>query len=316
MVRGLLRVRLGLLSALLIAGVAGCGGCQSAPGGAADAAATTAPEFDGAKAMDWLQRQVAMGPRVPGTPPHAAVQKMLAGALGDRTQTQAFTHATAQGDVAMANIIGQYGPTTGSRILLCAHWDTRPFADQDPTPANQSKPIPGANDGASGVAVLLELSRLFRASPPPVGVTIVLFDGEDWGRTLQEMFLGARYFAEHQVGGAFRYGILLDMIGDSDLQIFREQNSQDRARAVVDRVWKAAADLHCGSFRDSVKYAIEDDHLPLLDKGIPTIDVIDFDYPPWHTLQDTVDKCSSQSLKAVGDVLRRVVYSEQPGAGG
>lgn len=316
MARGLLRVRLGLLSALLIAGVAGCGGCQSAPGGPADAAAITAPEFDGAKAMDWLQRQVAMGTRVPGTPPHAAVQKMLAGALGDGTQTQAFTHATAQGDVAMANIIGQYGPTTGSRILLCAHWDTRPFADQDPTPANQSKPIPGANDGASGVAVLLELSRLFRASPPPVGVTIVLFDGEDWGRTLQEMFLGARYFADHQVGGPFRYGILLDMIGDSDLQIFREQNSQDRARAVVDRVWKAAADLHCGSFRDSVKYTIEDDHLPLLDKGIPTIDVIDFDYPPWHTLQDTVDKCSPQSLKSVGDVLRRVVYSEQPGGGG
>jgi Zn-dependent M28 family amino/carboxypeptidase len=211
----------------------------------------------------------------------------------------------------MANIIATYGPAAGTRVLLCAHWDTRPIADRDPVPANRSQPIPGANDGASGVAVLMELSRILRASPPKVGVTIVLFDGEDWGRSLDDMFFGSRYFADHPVGGPFRYAILLDMVGDASLQLPRERNSHEQARTVVDKVWQAAADLGHSEFRSTVGQAIYDDHLPLLAKGIPAIDIIDFDYPYWHTLQDTTDKCSPRSLKIVGDVVRRVIYAER-----
>lgn len=268
-------------------------------------------EFDGERSMEWLRRQVDAGFRVPGTETHAAVRRMLAEGLGPETQIQEFTGQTSGGPLPMANIIATYGPAEGTRVLLCAHWDTRPIADHDPVLANRNRPIPGANDGASGVAVLMELSRIFRGSPPRVGVTVVLFDGEDWGRSLDDMFFGSRYFADHQVGGPFRYAVLLDMVGDADLRIPRERNSHEQARAIVDKVWQAAADLGHGEFLPTVGQAIYDDHLPLLRKGIPAIDIIDFDYPYWHTLQDTTDKCSPRSLKIVGDVVRRVVYAER-----
>ncbi|HHX40486.1 MAG TPA: M28 family peptidase [Armatimonadetes bacterium] len=311
-------VALLLLTALL----PGQWGCHSAADSKEDApaqnggAAAPSPqapddEFDGERSMAWLRKQVDAGFRVPGTETHAAVRRMLVEGLGPTAQVQEFTYQTRQGHLPLANIIATYGPAEGDRVLLCAHWDTRPFADQDPNPAHRNRPIPGANDGASGVAVLMELSRLFRATPPPVGVTIVLFDGEDWGRDLDEMFLGSRYFADHPVGGPFRYAILLDMVGDADLQIPRERHSHEQARAIVDKVWQAAAELGYSQFRASIGPAIYDDHLPLLRKGIPAIDIIDFDYPYWHTLQDTTDKCSPASLKIVGDVVRRVVYAER-----
>lgn len=289
------------------------GGCQTTaqPSGRA----VQADAFDGARAMEWLRRQVEAGPRVPGTAAHAATRQMLAEALGPETLTQEFTHQSGGAAIRMANLIARFGPATGDRILLCAHWDCRPFADQDPDPGRRNDPVPGANDGASGVAVLLELARLFRKTPPPVGVTIVLFDGEDWGRSLDTMFLGSRYFASHPVGGPFRYGILLDMVGDADLQIYREGHSQARARAVVDRVWRAAEELGHDQFRPSVGYTIEDDHIPLLDKGIPVIDVIDFDYAAWHTVRDLPDQCSARSLQIVGEVVRQVVYTERAAAG-
>lgn len=299
-----------LLSALLVLLLAaGVVGCHSAGNGAP---AAGSPAFDGERALQWLQRQVDQGPRHPGSDGHVKTRQLLIEALGPNTQVQEFTHTAGGKSIPLANLIARFGPEEGERILLCAHWDTRPFADRDPNPANRNTPIPGANDGASGVAVLLELARLFRATPPPVGVTIVLFDGEDFGRSLEEMFLGSRYFADNQVGGPFRFGILLDMVGDADLQIYRERYSQTRARAVVDRVWRAAAELGYDHFRPSVGHTVMDDHLPLLDRGIPVIDVIDFDYPPWHTLADTVDKCSARSLRIVGAVVQRVVYQERP----
>lgn len=292
---------------LLLLGLAGC----RLAGMGASAPVVSAPEFDGERAMEWLRRQVEIGPRVPGTESHQKAHQMLAEALGPGTQEQEFTYLAAHTVVQMVNLIAQFGPKDGERILLCAHWDTRPFADQDPDPKNRSKPVPGANDGASGVAVLLEMARLFRAAPPPVGVTLVLFDGEDWGRTTETMFIGSRFFAQHPLGGPFRYGILLDMVGDADLQIYRECYSQERAPEVVDRVWRAANELGIEAFRPSVGHRIQDDHLPLLERGIPVIDVIDFDYPYWHTIADTPDKCSARSLKHVGDVIRHVVYTEK-----
>ncbi|MBI3945099.1 MAG: M28 family peptidase [Armatimonadetes bacterium] len=299
------RLSLGFGLLLMLLGTPGC----HAQGTGASRPAVDAPEFDGERAMQWLRRQVEIGPRVPGTETHREARRVLAAALGPGTREQEFTYLAPHTVVQMVNLIARFGPEESDRILLCAHWDTRPFADQDPDPANRSKPVPGANDGASGVAVLLEMARLFRAAPPPVGVTVVLFDGEDWGRTLETMFIGSRYFAEHPVGGPFRYGILLDMVGDADLQIYRERHSQDRAPAVVDRVWRAAEELGIEHFRPSVRHTIEDDHIPLLQRGIPVIDVIDFDYPYWHTVEDTPDKCSARSLKLVGDVVRRVAYT-------
>ncbi|MDH7570479.1 MAG: M28 family peptidase [Armatimonadota bacterium] len=304
----LLWVFTGALALLLTGGA----GCQSAGRTAAPTVAAPAAAFDGQRAMEWLKRQVDAGPRVPGTAAHSTVRQLLLQGLGPGAKVQEFTHRTRRGSVPMANLIATYGPQSGDRVLLCAHWDTRPIADRDPNPANRAKPIPGANDGASGVAVLMELARIFQAAPPPVGVTIVLFDGEDWGTSLEEMFLGSTYFAENQVGGPFRYAILLDMVGDADLQIYRERHSERQAKEVVDKVWRAAAELGYDHFRPTLGEEIWDDHIPLQRKGIPAIDVIDFDYPYWHTLQDTVDKCSARSLQIVGDVIRKVVYSESP----
>ncbi|MHB1459033.1 MAG: M28 family peptidase [Armatimonadota bacterium] len=212
----------------------------------------------------------------------------------------------------LTNIIAKFGKTSGNPILLCAHWDTRPIADRDRDPSKRKTPIIGANDGASGVAVLLELARLFKVSPPSVPVTIVLFDGEDYGPTGDDMFLGSSYFASnHEKGIKFRFGILLDMIGDKNLNIYREANSQAAARNVNDLVWSTAKQLgYARNFIDNVKFSINDDHIPLIRAGIPCVDIIDFDYMPWHTTYDTPDKCSPESLKIVGDVISKVVYSQ------
>jgi Zn-dependent M28 family amino/carboxypeptidase len=174
------------------------------------------------------------------------------------------------------------------------------------------KPILGANDGASGVAVLLELARMFKEKPPTVSMTIVLFDGEDFGPTLEDMFLGSRYFAKAMDKCKYRYGILLDMVGDKGLQIYREGNSQEHAAFVADKIWDAAKSLgREGVFKDRLKYTIQDDHVPLIEAGLPCADVIDFDYAYWHTLDDMLDKCSPESLKAVGETIARVIYSEK-----
>jgi len=210
-------------------------------------------------------------------------------------------------------VIASFGPAEGKEILLCAHWDTRPTADEELDAIKQKQPIIGANDGASGVAVLMELARIFKQQAPKVPVTIVLFDGEDLGPTGKDMYLGARYFASKlDKPQTIRYGILLDMIGDKNLQIYRERNSYESAPEIVSKVWKTAARLGYGkTFIDKPKYAISDDHLPLIARGVPCIDLIDFDYAYWHTLDDTVDKCSPDSLRIVGETVAEVVYSEQ-----
>jgi Zn-dependent M28 family amino/carboxypeptidase len=179
-------------------------------------------------------------------------------------------------------------------------------------PEKKKQPIPGANDGASGVAVLLELARQFAAKPPPVGVQIVLFDGEDYGPGNDRMYLGARYYAKRPARPKPEYAILIDMIGDKDLQIWREQYSENNAPEINDKVWKAAEALGAKAFQPGLKHTITDDHLPLQEAGFKAIDLIDFDYGPWHTLDDTPEKCSPASLRTVGEVLAKVVYDEKP----
>lgn len=272
------------------------------------------PAFDSTNAFNILQKQCSFGPRPPGLPAHNQTRDYLAGELRkytDAVELQDFPHTQGRETYQFTNIIARFGNPDSKGILLCAHWDTRPTADQELEKKDQQRPILGANDGASGVAVLLELARMFHERAPEVPVTIVLFDGEDFGRTTKDMFLGSAYFAARLSGNRFRYGILLDMVGDKTLEIYREGNSQAKAGVVVDKIWAAARKLGYDQFKDEVKYTISDDHLPLLKAGVPTADVIDFDYAYWHTLADTVDKCSAKSLKEVGETIAEVVYSEQ-----
>lgn len=274
------------------------------------------PEFDSARAFEFLRKQCDFGPRPPGTLAHEKCRDFLLAELrkyASSAELQNFEHVRSGKIYPMSNVIARFGKPGDSGVLLCAHWDTRPTADQELEPADQKKPILGANDGASGVAVLLEMARMFHERPPAVSVTIVLFDGEDFGPKEDNMFLGAKLFASKlSEKSSYKYGILLDMVGDNDLAIYRESNSQRGARFVVDKIWAAARKLgHTSQFKDQVKYGISDDHIPLIEAGVPCADVIDFDYPYWHTLDDTVDKCSPKSLQAVGETIAKVVYSEK-----
>ena len=276
------------------------------------------PPFDGAKAFALLQKQCDFGPRVPGSAAHRNCRDYLITALrgyAAQVTTQEFIHTFGRPpqSAKATNIIANFQPEKGERILLCAHWDSRPWADQDPDPANHSKPILGANDGASGVAVLLEIARLIHQKPPRCGVDIVLFDAEDQGLEGAESSYarGSQHFARTVVP-TFRprFGILLDLVGDANLNIYPEHYSLSYARPVVEKVWNAAAALGVTEFIPQPGYAVYDDHVPLLQRGIPCIDIIDFDYPSWHTLADTPDKCSSASLEKVGRVVLQVLYAE------
>jgi Zn-dependent M28 family amino/carboxypeptidase len=209
--------------------------------------------------------------------------------------------------MSMWNIVGtQNWEKAKTRVVLFAHWDTRPTADQEQDPQNQLKPIMGANDGASGVAVLLELARVMKKSiPTDLGIQYVLTDGEDVGPDLSDMFLGAKVYAKTLSSQKADYGILLDMIGDADLKVPMEPNSMRFAGSLVRDFYAHANKINLGStFTRVLGPTIEDDHIPINEAGLPTMDLIDFSYEPWHTLQDTPDKCSPNSLGKIGKMLQ------------
>ncbi|MFZ0389043.1 MAG: M28 family peptidase [Calditrichia bacterium] len=286
-------------------------------------AAAGAAGFDGQKAFSWIEKQCGLGPRNPGSPGHQAALKMLKDELSSRgaeVVLQPFMHYDQEKAVTltMNNIVASFFPENKNRIMLCAHWDTRPFADQEKG-EKANIPILGANDGASGVAVLLEISRIIQQKKPPVGIDIVLFDGEDYGREghLENYCLGSQYFAENNSKYYPQFAILLDMVGDANLEIPIEGYSYQFAPRVVDRVWRAAQELGAYEFVPVVQGYVYDDHIPLNQAGIPAIDIIDFAYPDnshryWHTLEDTPDKCSAASLQVVGDVVLKVIYEMLP----
>ena len=237
-----LQTRTAVVAVLIAAPVvlgAGCRMEQAAGGGPASAAAPAAPPvaasgFDAKRAFADLQKQVDFGPRVPLTKGHDAALEWLVAELEksageNNVRRQAFSMPLSGKRVAMTNIIAQFNPTAKKQVLLCAHWDTRPTADQEIDPEKKKQPIPGANDGASGVAVLLELARQFALKSPAVGVQIVLFDGEDYGPGDDRMYLGAKYYARRPARPKPAYAILIDMIGDKDLQLWREQASETDA---------------------------------------------------------------------------------------
>jgi len=265
--------------------------------------AADSPAFNQDRAYSDLIRQCEFGPRVPGTAGHALCGRWLADELyryADEVRLQRLTVAPHGTPLPLVNIIATFNPQGNSHVILAAHWDTRPTADCDPNPENRDKAILGANDGASGVAILLEVARTLKRSPPKQRVSIVLFDGEDYGPTPKDMFLGSRYFAQHYTGPPVEWAVLLDMVGDRDLRIPKERFSLDHAPHVVDRVWSAARRVSAAAFVNKPGKAVLDDHVFLQRQGIPCIDVIDFDYPYWHTLADTPDKCAPNSLGQVG----------------
>lgn len=268
-----------------------------------------------------LKKQVDIGPRYSGVKGHAACHEYIISNLkpyADEVSTQDFTHTVEGKTLSFSNIIARFNAKADNFILLAAHWDTRPIADKEVNPAKQTQPIPGANDGASGVAVLLELAKMFKHRPPDIGVIMVFFDGEDYAvkpDSSQYMFLGSKHYASGLTAGEkrkMRYGILLDMIGDKNLEIYQEAKSFEAAPDVVRKVWDTAKSLGYEKiFIPKVKYSIHDDHIPLIEAGVKCIDIIDFDYGPWHTLDDTVAQCSAESLGIVGAVVAKVIYKEK-----
>jgi glutaminyl-peptide cyclotransferase len=282
------------------------------------------PSFDGKQAFAYLTAQTDMGPRDPGSAGHENCLIYIQSEMkkyADEVKLQPFTITGYEGkELKLTNVIASFNPKATTRILFLTHWDSRPRADQDLDQKKRNQPIIAANDAASGVAILMEIGRHLKAKPTPIGVDLLFDDGEDYGkRTDDAMYLlGAKYFANNLPPGYKPiFGILLDMVGDAQLEIAKEKYSLQYAPDIVELVWSTARELGIYQFADHTQDWVLDDHIPLNDVGIKTIDLIDFDYPDgtnkyWHTFEDTPDKCSPQSLEAVGTVLMHVIYHQQP----
>lgn len=284
--------------------------------------------FSGDRAFDLVERQVAFGLRVPGSRGHAATQAWLVGtlqALAPRALAQLVSVPDpADPSVVFegANVVASFRPETTRRIMPAAHWDTRAISDEDPTPAYRSLPVAGANDGGSGVAVLLEPARLMHGRPPPLGVDLVLFDLEDVGENVSSdgepdslrvpFAAGSERFTQMNPNYRPSFGVLLDMVGHPDLRFPKEGYSVRYAPAVVNRVWKAADRVGADAFLEEVGGPVIDDHVAFLRRGIPFVNVIQQPFPDtWHTQRDAPENVSAASLAQVGRVMVEVIYSPE-----
>jgi len=254
--------------------------------------------FVGSNALNNIEYQLSLGPRTPGSKGHEEILKWLVGNLTMHHMNTQIQEGELLGHT-IKNVIAKKG-SGYPWIILGAHYDTRIYADQDPEFDNTKKPVPGANDGASGVAVLLEIARVY-PNDFPGEIWLVFFDAEDNGNIRGwDWILGSRVFVE-QLEGKPDAMILLDMIGDKDLNIYMEKNSD---MEIMTQIWDTADFLGYNNyFIPSLKYRMLDDHIPFVQNGIPAVDIIDFDYPYWHTTEDTFDKVSADSLQIVGDTL-------------
>ncbi len=261
--------------------------------------------FSGPRAYRHLQAQLEMGDRTPGSEGSARVADYIVRELerqGWEVRQQRFSYR----GVPLRNIVGVRGQ--GPILLLGAHYDTRRLADQDPDPARRGDPVPGANDGASGVAVLLELARVLAHAPLEVQVWLAFFDGEDQGGIDGWPWsVGASYMAQH-LGEIPHAVVIVDMVGDRDPQFYAEGNSDPKLREAI---WQLAHELGYGEFfTPTVRHTLIDDHIPFRQRGIPAVDLIDFDYRYWHTTADTADKVSPETLERVGRLLQAIVRNK------
>lgn len=284
------------------------------------------PTFDSLKVYDLVRKQVEFGPRVSGKPSYDETKEFLLSELQKTgaTVTRQDFEATIPSGVRLkfTNIIASFKPELDKRILLCAHWDSRPHADQETDSSKHNTPIPGANDGASGTAVLLHLAEILGKTPPTVGVDIVLFDTEDYGESgsVAGYCLGSKYFAaNYPLKHKPRFGILLDLVGDREAVYMREPVSLHYAGEIVDLVWKYAQSMGNTRFKDFISQEIYDDHVPLNEVGIKTINIIDAGLVGgrssdprrnyWHTMKDDMSNISAGTLYDLGRVLAGFVYS-------
>ena len=276
------------------------------------------PSFSGQRAMEHLESIVAIGPRVSASAGMIKQRDLIVDhfrAAGAKVTLQGFQIRDRRTGkpVAMENVVVEWHPERSERVLLGAHYDTRPFPDRDPNDPRGT--FVGANDGASGVALLMELGGAMASLEGPVGVDFVLFDGEEYVFSARDpYFLGSTHFARQYADGRksgdvkhhYRCGLVLDMVADADLEICQEVHSVTwpDTRPIVEEVWDVARRMGVRQFVARPKYTVDDDHVPLRNLGrIPTADIIDFDYPAWHTTRDTADACSGESLGAVGSVV-------------
>jgi Zn-dependent M28 family amino/carboxypeptidase len=327
-------IQLMFLGVLII--MAACAGCDREKGtrDTTSEGVTRAPipVFNADSAYHFVAKQVSFGPRVPNTQAHREGGDWLEQTLGGFADTLYVQNAKVRaydGTILnIRNIIGSFQPEKVNRILLCAHWDSRPWADHDPDPANHFTPIDGANDGASGVGVLLEIARQLSLSNPRVGVDILLLDAEDYGKhqssqspDMDSWALGSQHWSKypHKYDYNARYGILLDMVGASNATFLHEGYSMMFAPNIVRKVWDIAAKQGYGSFfvnRDG-GYIMDDHYYINTIRNIPVINIIDLRsdtphgfYEHWHTIHDTMDAIDPATLKAVGQTLAAVLWQE------
>ncbi|HWD41760.1 MAG TPA: M28 family peptidase [Fimbriimonas sp.] len=266
-----------------------------------------------------MVKQCSWGPRVSGTDAQIKCRDFIYDELKKTCQNvrlQAFDHVWSQNkkNLHFWNVIGdQNWENAKVRVVLLTHWDSRPTADQESDPQKRKQPILGADDGASGVAVLLELARVLKVEPAKIGIEYLFVDGEDLGPGSSEMYLGAIKYAQNLPSPKPDYGILLDMIGNKDVRVPMEPSSMNLAPSVETAFYEFAKKIGMQeTFPQVDGPAIEDDHLAINNGGVPCIDLIDFDYAPWHTLSDTVDKCSPESLWKIGYTLQKWVRQDEP----
>lgn len=288
--------------------------------------------FNADSAYSYIERQLEFGPRVPGTPGHKACaawleQKLRAtdpdSLVVQRGQVRCYTGA----QLPIINLMARYNISNPNRLLLLAHWDTRPWADADPEATNHTKPVPGANDGGSGVGVLLEIARNLAIKKPSYGIDILLVDAEDSGRSGvfnadsdDSWCLGTQYFLEnlpYPEGQMPHYAILLDMVGGRGAHFAREFTSHTQAKEFTDKIWAEAKALGLSErFPDRVTSGVVDDHTYLNEAGIPAVDIIECDndttngFPPyWHTMQDDMSNIDTSTLHDVGITVLNLVYA-------
>jgi len=264
---------------------------------------------------NYLETLCAFGPRNPGSEGYRETLNLIRKVgekYADQVVEQPFlVRTSSEGTQAMTNLELRFqGTQGGAPILIGAHFDTRPFADEDPDPANRLKPILGANDGGSGTAVLLGLAQYLSQHPVARPVHLVFFDGEDFGAKGSGLnLLGSTYYAQ-QLAKQERvpyWVLVIDMVGDKDLQIFKETHSLKGSSSFLDKIYRVARDQGVGALKEETKYTIFDDHYPFHRMGIPSTVLIDFDYPYWHTLQDTLDKCSIESMISIFSVVVKTI---------
>lgn len=305
-----------LFAVIALTGVAGASLLAWGPPVKPKKQAAMPSPLDADRTFKYLTQICDIGRRVSGTPGMEKQQKLITDHFAKfkcQVKLQPFDapHPLNGEPVRMNNIIISWHPQSKERILLCAHYDTRPFPDREFSPAGRRGVFIGANDGASGVALFMELAHHMEKLQPAYGVDFVLFDGEELVYAQQEQqtyFLGSKHFARHyrDEPPAYRYvsGVLVDMIAGKQLALFYEKNSMSYAPELAQGIWETARRLNIQEFDPRIRHEVQDDHLPLNEIArIPTVDLIDFDYKFWHLQKDIPANCSGESMAKVGHVL-------------